>query len=282
MNPDAPVTPPPLPPLPEPAAVDLLGRALRREVERAGFSRVVLGMSGGIDSALVAYLCALAFGPGNVLALLMPYTTSSPDSLLHGQLVVEALGIQGRVRPISAQIDAYFAGDEAASAMRRGNKMARERMSILYDVSAAEHALVVGTSNKTELLLGYSTLFGDSACAIMPIGDVYKTQVRALSRWMGVPEVIVAKPPSADLWEGQTDEAELGITYDLVDRMLYQLVDRRRRPGELPALGFPAELVERVWRMVQRNHFKRKLPVVLKLSARTVDKDFLYPRDWTG
>jgi NAD+ synthase len=166
--------------------------------------------------------------------------------------------------------------------MRRGNKMARERMSILYDVSAAEHALVVGTSNKTELLLGYSTLFGDSACAIMPIGDVYKTQVRALSRWMGVPEAIVRKPPSADLWEGQTDEGELGITYDLVDRLLYQLVDRRRRPRELAALGFPAEVVERVWRMVQRSHYKRKLPVVLKLSARTVDKDFLYPRDWAG
>lgn len=282
MIPGTPPSPPPLPPLPEPAAVDLLRRALRREVQGAGFSQVVLGLSGGIDSALVAYLCALTFGPQNVLALLMPYATSSPDSLQHGQLVADALGIPARIRPISAQIDAYFADEGAASPMRRGNKMARERMSILYDVSAAEHALVVGTSNKTELLLGYSTLFGDSACAIMPIGDVYKTQVRALSRWMGVPEAIVRKPPSADLWEGQTDEGELGITYDLVDRLLYQLVDRRRRPRELAALGFPAEVVERVWRMVQRSHYKRKLPVVLKLSARTVDKDFLYPRDWAG
>jgi NAD+ synthase len=264
------------------AAADVLGRGLRREVERTGFTHVVLGLSGGLDSAVVAHLCCRAFGHDAVLALLLPHATSSPDSLAHAQLVASALGIAARVEPITAQVDAYFAGRPQAGALRRGNKMARERMSILYDVSAAERRLVIGTSNKTELLLGYSTLFGDSACAVMPIGDLYKTQVRLLASWLAVPQPVLDKPPSADLWAGQTDEGEMGFTYEEVDRLLYHLVDCRRRADDLPALGFSPELVSRVHGMIQRSQFKRKLPVILKLSARTVDKDFLYPRDWTG
>lgn len=268
--------------LQEEAVLDVIDRGLFREVTRTGFERVILGLSGGLDSALTAYLAVRAFGPDNVLALAMPYRTSNPDSLAHAKLVAEALGIELRVFDISPQIDAYFERDPDASAGRRGNKMARERMTILYDLSAAEGAMVLGTSNKTEILLGYSTLFGDSASAVNPIGDLYKTQVRQLSRHLGVPAAVIDKPPSADLWEGQTDEDELGFTYERVDGLLAHMVDRRYRPARLRELGFDDLFVERVRGLIKRNQYKRKMPVILKLSGRTIDKDFLYPRDWTG
>ena len=264
------------------AAVDLLTRGLRREVERVGFSRAILGLSGGLDSALTAYLAVRAFGADNVLCVAMPYRESHPDSLAHARLVADVLGVELRLEDISPQIDAYFATHSDASPGRRGNKMARERMTILYDLSASEHSMVLGTSNKTELLLGYSTLWGDSASAVNPIGDLYKTQVRQISRHLGVPSVVVDKAPSADLWEGQTDEGELGFTYEQVDALFVHLVDRRQRRVRLLELGFDGDFVDEVVRRMRANQYKRKLPVILKLSGRTVDKDFLYPRDWTG
>lgn len=268
--------------LQEDAVLDVIDRGLYREVARTGFERVILGLSGGLDSALTAYLAVRAFGAKNVIAVAMPYRTSNPDSLGHARLVARALEVELLVHDISPQIDAYFEHDVDASAGRRGNKMARERMTILYDLSAARGAMVLGTSNKTEILLGYSTLFGDSASAVNPIGDLYKTQVRQLSRHLGVPAEVVEKPPSADLWEGQTDEDELGFTYERVDGLLAHLVDRRYRPSRLRELGFDDLFVERVRGLIKRNQYKRKMPVIIKLSARTIDKDFLYPRDWTG
>lgn len=263
------------------AALEVIGRGLRREVERTGFDRVILGLSGGLDSALTAHLAARSFGPERVLAVAMPYRASNPDSLAHARLVADQLGIELRVEDITPQIDAYFAGREASPG-RRGNKMARERMTILYDLSAATSAMVLGTSNKTELLLGYSTLWGDSASAVNPIGDLYKTQVRQLSRALDVADEVLAKAPSADLWEGQTDEDELGFSYEKVDAFLGLWVDRRQREAQLLAAGFEPEFVERVRQLVRRSQYKRRLPVVIKISGRTVDKDFLYPRDWTG
>jgi len=268
--------------LQEDRTVEVLCRGLQYEVLRAGFSKVVIGLSGGLDSALSAYLARRSFGPENLILVSMPYRSSRPDSLAHAQLVADRLGCELRIHEISQQIDAYFARDSRADRIRRGNKMARERMSILYDLSMAEKALVLGTSNKSELLLGYSTLFGDSASAVNPLGDLYKTQVRQLARHLEIPRDILDKPPSADLWEGQTDESDLGFSYEHVDVLLYHLVDRRQRRRQLLSLGFEPEFVDRVRTLVRASQYKRKLPVIIKISGRTVDKDFLYPRDWSG
>jgi len=250
------------------------------EVRKAGFERVVLGLSGGVDSALSAFLAAEALGPHNVWAILMPYRTSSSESVEHAGLAVNALGIHSLSVDITPMVDAYFAGFPDADHMRRGNKMARERMTILFDHSARLGGLVLGTSNKTELLLGYGTLYGDMASAINPLGDLYKTQVRQLARHIKVPTVIVEKQPSADLWAGQTDEAELGFTYEEVDRVLYLLVDQRYETSDLIAEGFDEKFVHAVSRKVQASQYKRRLPVIAKVSARTIDRDFRYPRDW--
>ncbi|MEW9033127.1 MAG: NAD+ synthase [Planifilum fimeticola] len=260
--------------------VELLTRALREEVGKTGFRKVILGVSGGIDSALALFLCARAFGPEGVLAVCMPYRESSPDSLKDAREAVEAVGVESVTVDITPQIDAYFAGFPDASPLRRGNKMARERMSILYDLSAEHQALVIGTSNKTELLLGYGTQHGDMASAVNPLGDLYKTQVRQLSAHLGVPESILKKPPSADLWPDQTDEAELGFSYLEVDRLLHFMVDRRYSRERLVRRGFDPELVDRVHRRVVANQYKRRLPVILKVSGRTIGADFRYPRDW--
>jgi NAD+ synthase len=234
---------------------DLLRRVLIgfivNEVRKAGFSRVVVGLSGGVDSSLSAFLGAEALGAENVWALVMPYRTSSPDSREHAELVVKQLGIQSDVIEITPMVDAYFERFPEADQNRRGNKMARERMTILFDHSAKLKALVLGTSNKTELLLGYSTLYGDMASAINPLGDLYKTQVRQLARHMGIPEVIVRKKPSADLWAGQTDEEELGFTYEEVDQVLYLMVDRRYELSELIEAGFDKRFVRAVFAKVQ-------------------------------
>ena len=253
---------------------------IANEVQKAGFARGVLGLSGGIDSALTAVLAAEALGPKNVWGISMPYRTSSAESAAHAALVVERLGLQSLVVEITAQVDAYFARFPDADQMRRGNKMARERMTILYDHSARLGALVLGTSNKTELMLGYGTLYGDMASAVNPLGDLWKTQVRQLARHVGVPEVIVAKQPSADLWVGQTDEAELGFTYDEVDRVLALMIDRRYEVRDLVAAGVPERFARLVARRVQASQYKRRPPVIAKLSARTIDRDFRYPRDW--
>jgi NAD+ synthase len=253
---------------------------VREEITRTGLRRAVVGVSGGIDSALSCYLAAEALGPENVLAVCMPYKHSSPDSLRHAGLVIQATGVQTLTVDITPMVEPIFEQFPKMNSRRKGNVMARERMIVLYDQSAEFGGLVVGTGNKTEIMLGYTTLYGDSACAINPLGDLYKTQVRQLARAIGVPEEIVSKPPTADLWAGQTDEGELGFTYTEADQLLYLLVDERYSPAECVQAGFKKALVERVVETVRRNQFKRVLPPIAKLSHRTVGYDFLYLRDW--
>jgi NAD+ synthase len=258
----------------------ILVRFTRSEITRIGLNRAVIGLSGGIDSALACYIAAEALGPENVLAVRMPYATSSKDSLDHAQLVIDDLGVQSLTIPISEMADPLIARDPAITNMRKGNIMARCRMIVLYDQSEAFKGLVIGTGNKTEILLGYSTLFGDSACAFNPLGDLYKTQIRQISRDMGVPLPIIDKAPSADLWIGQTDEDELGYTYAEVDKLLYLLVDQRYSAEECIEAGFSEGFVRSVMTRVRRNQFKRIMPPVAKISSRTFGYDFLYLRDW--
>jgi NAD+ synthase len=253
---------------------------LKSEITRAGFSRAVVGLSGGIDSALSCALSAEALGPENVLAVRMPYKSSSPESLEHAQLLIDQLQVRSETVEITGMVDALISRNPEMSNTRKGNIMARARMIVLYDLSEEFNGLVVGTGNKTEILLGYSTLWGDSASALNPLGDLYKTQVRELSRALGIPSVIIDKAPSADLWSGQTDEGELGFTYEEVDRLLYLLVDQRYSPEECVEAGFEQTFVERVVTRIRRNQFKRMLPPVAKVSNRTVGYDFLYLRDW--
>ena len=252
---------------------------LRAETAKAGLTRAVVGLSGGIDSAAVAALAAEAFGPERVLAIHTPYSTSSEDSMGDAREVAARLRIELRVIPITAQVDAYRSVAGTLHQVRLGNKMARERKSIEFDLAWPEGA-VLGTSNKTELLLGYGTWFGDMASSLNPVGDLYKTQLRELAVLLGIPERIVRKPPSAELWPGQTDENELGFTYEQADLVLYHMVDRRLRPEELIEAGFDAGLVQRIREMVRRSHYKRVMPLIAKVSLRTVGHDFLYPRDW--
>jgi NAD+ synthase len=262
-------------------AAQVLEHFIRQELAKFGFSKGVVGMSGGIDSTLTAYLAARALGAGNVLGVMMPYKSSNPESEADARLVGETLGLNLLKVDITPQIDAYFERFPDADQMRRANKMARERMTILYDQSALFDGLVIGTSNKTEALLGYTTLWGDMASAVNPLGDLYKTQVRELSAFLGVPDRILQKAPSADLWPGQTDEAELGFSYAEVDRALYWLIDRRCRPEDLLKDGFSLDFAQRVWKLVRLSQYKRRLPPpVAKLSRRSVDRDFRYPRDW--
>jgi len=264
--------------------VDLLQHVLvafiRDEVHKAGVRRAVLGLSGGVDSALVACLAARALSGSSVTGFILPYRTSSPESEADAKSVAEAAGIRTERIDITPQIDAYFAASPDASPIRRGNKMARERMAILYDHSARWGALVLGTSNKTELFLGYGTIHGDMASAINPIGDLYKTQVWALARAVGVPDRVVDKHPSADLWAGQTDESELGFTYDEVDELLHFMIERRYRHEELVALGFEPRFVARVEHLVTKSQYKRRMPLICKVSGRSIGHDFRYPRDW--
>jgi NAD+ synthase len=259
---------------------EILTRFIQIEIRRAGFQKSVVGLSGGIDSSVVTYLCAKALGPENVLAVTMPYKTSSEATRCDSQAVIERLGVNSIDVPITSQIDAYVAAFPDISQLRLANKCARERMTVLYDQSVAFQALVAGTSNKSELLLGYGTQFGDMASAINPIGDLYKTQLYQLAEYLGVPESILHKEPTGDLWIGQTDEGELGFSYAEVDRLLVLLVDRRMRRQELIHAGFAPEFIDRVTEMVRRNHYKRRMPVIAKLSHRTMDRDFRYARDW--
>jgi NAD+ synthase len=253
---------------------------IKSEITRSGFSRAVVNLSGGLDSALSCALAAEALGGENVLALRLPYRTSSPESLEHAQLVIEQFKVQSETIEITGMVDALISSDPEMSKTRKGNIMARARMIVLYDKTEAFKGLAVGTGNKTEILLGYTTLWGDSASALNPIGDLYKGQVRQLSRALGIPAVIIDKAPSADLWAGQTDESELGFSYDEVDKLLYLLVDQRYSPEECVEAGFEAAFVEQVVTRIRRNQFKRMLPPIAKVSNRTVGYDFLYLRDW--
>jgi NAD+ synthase len=260
----------------------IIGEFIRGQLRQAGFERAVLGLSGGIDSALVAYLTAEAIGAERLLCVQMPYRTSSPASLADAATVVQRLGCASEVVEISSMVDAFYAPDSDATSLRRGNFMARMRMAVLYDRSVVWGGLVVGTGNKTETLIGYTTVFGDSACAFNPIGDLYKSQVRQMAEAVGVPEAIIRKAPSADLWPGQTDETEAGFSYPVLDRLLYWLIDKRRSIDEVVALGFDRALVERVDRMVAGAEFKRQVPPIAKLGPRTAGIDYLYPRRRPG
>ena len=285
--------------LPDELAIDtgvarrVISGFIRGQLEQAGFERCVLGLSGGIDSALVAYLVAEAIGAEQLLCVLMPYRTSSPASRGDAESVTADLGCPSELVEITAMVDAYFgdgggtlgAGGEGtrdASPVRRGNFMARMRMSVLYDQSVAFGGLVVGTGNKTESLIGYTTLFGDSACAFNPIGDLYKSQVRQLAVALGVPDPIIRKPPTADLWPGQTDEIEGGFSYPVLDRLLFWRVDKRRSLEEMAELGYEPAVVERVDRLVAGSEFKRQVPPIAKLGPRTAGVDYLYPRRRPG
>lgn len=276
----------PLPEIDAPSALEVITGFITSQLEQTGFERLVVGLSGGVDSATVAYLAARAIGPDNLLAVRMPYRSSSADSEADAMRVVSALGCRTERIDITPMVDPMLAlvsgDDDAALQLRRGNVMARQRMIVLYDRSAAFDGLVVGTSNKTEALLGYGTQFGDMASAFAPIGDLYKSQLRAVAEALGVPEQILAKPPSADLWPGQTDEDELGASYDDLDRILFALVDRRWSQERCVAAGLDAALVSWVAQRVARYEFKRQTPPVAKVSLRTPGVDHLYPRRRPG
>ncbi len=262
--------------------IRVLERFLLEEIRKAGFDRGVIGLSGGIDSSLAAALAARALGAGNVHGVLMPYGSGEEArrAVADAELVAQHLGIRTESVDIAPLVDAHFAGEKDATALRRGNFMARMRMAVLFDRSMRDRALVIGTSNKSELLLGYGTLFGDLASALNPLGDLYKTQVRLLSRHLGLPGPILQKAPSADLWPGQTDEGELGFTYEEVDLVLFLLVDRRLTTEEIAEHGFAPEFVANVSQRIRTTQFKRRLPLIAKLSSRTIGLDFRYPRDW--
>jgi NAD+ synthase len=253
---------------------------IRDELAKFGFRKAILGLSGGLDSTVCAALAARALGPRNVLGLIMPYGESFPAEIRDAENIGRVLGVRTRTIDIAPQVDAYFAAHPTRSRILRGNKMARERMSILYDYSAREKALILGTSNKTELLIGYGTIHGDMACGINPMGDLYKTQVRRLARHLAVPASIIRKAPTAGLWSGQTDEQEIGLTYTELDEILENLVEKRKSGPELVKAGFKPGVVRRVAEMIRNSEFKRKLPPIAKLSPRSVGHDFLYPYDW--
>ena len=276
----------PLPQIDAGQVVAVIVAFLRSQMEQAGFERLVLGVSGGVDSATVAFLAARAVGAENVLGVLMPYRTSDPASLADGQTVIDALGCDAQTVDITPMAEPLLAligdGAEAATLVRRGNVLARLRMIVLYDRSAAFDGLVCGTSNKTETLLGYGTLYGDTAAALQPIGDLYKSQLREVATELGVPPEIIAKPPSADLWPGQTDEGELGASYDDLDRILFALVDRRWTVDRCVRAGMDERLVRWVESRVAQMEFKRQMPPVAKVSLRTPGIDHLYPRRRPG
>jgi len=258
-----------------------LVRFLRDEMaRRRGFEQAVVGMSGGVDSSVTAALCARAFGPGNVHGFLMPYATSSPESAEHARLVAGRLGVETREIEITAAVDGYVEEHEAdADAARRGNVMARMRMIVLFDQAAKLGALPVGTGNKSERLLGYFTWHADDSPPINPLGDLFKTQVWALARHLGLPDVVIDKPATADLVRGQTDESDLGVSYGEADLILLHLVEGRP-PQWLEAAGFEPEHIRTVRRRLESTHWKRNLPTVAMLSSTTIGEWYLRPVDY--
>jgi NAD+ synthase len=259
---------------------ELLVRFIKDQTTNAGFTKAVIGVSGGVDSAVSATLAAEALGKENVLGVMIPYRTSNPKSVEDARLVIQATGIRSELVDISKMVDGYCEENKITDSLRRGNVMARMRMIVLYDLSAREKALVIGTSNKTEILVGYGTQHGDLASAINPVGDLYKSQIWQLAEVLGVPKSVIEKAPSADLWEGQTDETEMGVTYAKLDALLYEMIDERHSDEELVTLGFEETLIKKVRGMIQQNQFKRRPPVIAKVSYRTVNVDFRYVRDW--
>ena len=276
----------PLPQIDAPQVVSVVIGFIQRQLEQTGFQRLVVGVSGGVDSATVAHLAVQSVGADNVLGVLMPFRTSAPESETDALRVIDGLGCDSQRVDITPMAEPMLTligdGEEADVRIRRGNVLARLRMIVLYDRSAAFDALVCGTSNKTEALLGYGTLHGDMAAAIQPIGDLYKSQLRAVATELGVPQDIIAKPSSADLWPGQTDEDELGATYYDLDRILYALVDRRWTVERCVRAGLDEALVRWTAERVARSEFKRQAPPVAKISLRTPGIDHLYPRRRPG
>ena len=259
---------------------------IKDEVLKTGINKVALGLSGGIDSAVACYLASRALGKSNVTALLMPYKSSAKSSLGDAMKVVEALGIPYYIIDITKQIDDYFKAEKDGIEsddvrIRMGNKMARERMSILYDYSYKFKSLVLGTSNKSELLLGYGTIYGDMASALNPIGDIYKTQIYQLAGLLGIPDSVIKKPPSADLWLGQSDESELGFTYEVADSLMYLLIDKMYKPEVVTSLGYDESLVNVIYDRIKKSQYKRRMPLIAKVSERTINIDFRYLRDWS-
>ena len=254
----------------------IITRFTRGKLMQSGLGGYVVGVSGGIDSAVSAALAVEAVGPEKVLGLIMPYRTSSRQSTDDARLMIRQLGMAHREIDISPMIDAYYARIDSSNRLRAGNKMARERMTILFDVAHETGRLVLGTGNRTEICLGYTTWFGDSACSINPIGELYKTEVRILAEVLDVPEPIRTKPPTADLWAGQTDEGEIGVTYDLIDRLLRRIVDEGvRSMSQLEADGFHATDISRVVSLMNRNAFKRRLPDLAPLGKPAVPDDVI-------
>lgn len=258
----------------------ILAGFIHSEVRRTGRGRVVLGLSGGLDSAVAAALAVRALGAASVIAVVLPHRNSNASSEQDAARVVGALGIVAERIDISAIVDGFLATAGSPGRVRLGNFMSRTRMALLYDRSEVLGALVLGTSNKTELMLGYGTLHGDLASAVNPLGDLYKTQVQALGKHLRVPASVLRKAPSADLWPGQTDEADLGFTYERVDRLLALLVDSRASRATAIASGFPPSFVDEISRRVVATQYKRRPPVIAKVSTRTVGWDFRYARDW--
>lgn len=252
---------------------------IREELTKFNYKKGIVGLSGGLDSSVCAFLAAKALGPKNVIGMILPYKDTFREDVEDAQSVSRRLGIRTQIIDISPMVDAYFTRHPTRDRVRIGNKMARERMSILYDFSAKEKALILGTSNKTELLIGYGTIHGDTACAVNPLGDLYKTQIRELAAHFGIPRKILKKKPSAGLWSGQTDEGEIGLTYAEIDHILFQLVDERKPKKDVIASGFTKESVKKILDLIKNSEFKRKMPPIAKISSRTVGHDFLYPYD---
>ncbi len=261
-------------------AEKLLTRFIREELTKFNYKKGILGLSGGLDSAVCAFLAARALGAKNVIGVIMPYKKSFARDVKDAEHIASSLNIESFLVDISPMVDAYFSKHPTENKILKGNKMARERMSILYDFSARKKALILGTSNKTELLLGYGTIHGDMACAINPMGDLYKTQIRQLARYLKVPEKIIRKKPTAGLWAGQTDEGELGLTYSRIDQILYQLVDLKKTITEVIAEGYRKQDVKKIIHLIKGSEFKRRMPPIPKISDRSVGHDFLFPYDW--